>query len=53
MFNIRQDCVLFKLCLAKKKQEEEKRDEKSKFSSLVVSTLLKVSGTFRVDLALE
>ena len=42
----------------KKKQKEERKKEerrltKSKFWSLVFSTLLKVSSTFRVDLALE
>ena len=34
-------------------KEEERRRTKSKFSSLVFSTLLKISGTFRVDIALE
>ena len=32
-------------------KEEERRWTKSKFSDLAVSTLLKVSGTFGVDLA--
>ena len=35
------------------KKVEEERGTKWKFSSLVFSTLLKISGTFRVDLALE
>ena len=34
----------------KKKKEDE---QKSKFSCLVCSTSLKVSGVFRVDLAIE
>ena len=37
----------------KKKKEEEERRTKLKFSSLVFSNLLKVSGTFGVDIALE
>ena len=37
----------------KKERKKERRLTKSKFSSLVFSTLLKVSGTFRVDLAIE
>ena len=37
----------------KKEEEEERRWTKSNFSSLVFSTLLNVSGVFRVDLAIE
>ena len=33
--------------------KEERRRTKSKFSCLVFSTLLNVSGVFRVDLAIE
>ena len=37
----------------KEEEEEERRRTKSKFSCLVFSTLLNVSGVFRVDLAIE
>ena len=53
---IHKNCIRFELCLWKKKKEEESKKEdeqKSKFSSLVVSNLLKVSGTSRVDTSLE
>ena len=36
-----------------RKKENERRWTKLKFSSLVFSNLLKVSGTFGVDIALE
>ena len=36
-----------------KEEEEERRSTKSKFSSLIFSILLKVSGAFGVNLALE
>ena len=50
------DRILFKLCLVKKKVEEKKklrRWKESKFSSLVFSTLLKFSGTSRVDFSIR
>ena len=47
---IRMHSIVFLLCLMKQK---ERRWTKLKFSCLVFSALLKVSGTYRVDLALE
>ena len=52
MFQKLKDCILFELCLAKKKEEEDGRWTKLKISGLAFLTLLKVSGTFKVDLAL-
>ena len=37
----------------KGRKKKERRPTKSKFLCLVISTLLKVSGTNRIDLALE
>ena len=48
MFNISIHRTLFKICLQKQKEEEQNRN-----FCFVFSTLLKVSGAFRVDLALE
>ena len=46
--------IVFELCLIKEEEEERrKKMNKSKFSCLVFSTLLNVSGVFRVDLAIE
>ena len=50
MFNICKEHILFELFSWKKKKEDE---QKLKFSGLVFSTMLNVSRTFRVDLALE
>ena len=51
--NICKDRILFKLCLAKKKEEEEeRRGPKTKFLCFIFSTLLGVSRTNRVNLAL-
>ena len=52
MLKICKDHILFELCLWKKK-ERRKKMNKSKFSSFGFSNLLKVSGTFGVDIALE
>ena len=61
VLKICKDLILFELCLWKKKErkkerkkeEEERRLTKSKFSSLFFSNLLKFSGTFELDIALE
>ena len=53
MLKIRKKCILFELCLWKKKGDEEKRSTKLKFSTLVFSNLLKVSETFGADITLE
>ena len=51
MFNFIIHGIIFQLRLMNKKKE--RRWRKSKFLCLVFSTLLKLSGTFGVDLALE
>ena len=59
MYNIRTHRILFELCLSEKKKEERKKKEEGKkmnkidFLRLVFSALLKVSETYRVDLAIE
>ena len=60
MYNIRTRRIVFELCLSekkkerrRKKKEEERRRTKLTFSRLVFSGLLKVSRTYRVDLAIE
>ena len=50
MFKICKDHILFELFLWRKKR---KRKNKIEILCLVLFNLLKVSGTFRVDLALE
>ena len=50
MYNICIHSIVFQLCLMKRK---ERRWTKLKFLRLVFLTLLKVSGTYKVDLTLE
>ena len=66
MHNIHTHCVVFELCIIEKKEERRKQGKKvrskqrkkgkerrrtnSKLSCLVFSNLLKVSGTYRVNL---
>ena len=55
MFSICIHCILFELCLAKRKKEKRRRKKMNKIEIFVFgfSTLLKASGTNRVDLALQ
>ena len=58
MYNIRTRRIVFELCLSEKKKERTKKNNKEDeqnwlFPRLVFSALLKVSGTYRVDLAIE
>ena len=50
MYNIRTRRIVFRAMLVRK---EERKMNKIDFSPLVFSALLKVSGTYRVDLAIE
>ena len=59
MFNICIHNIVFEICLMKQKErKKEKRKERKKMDKIEIfmfgfSTLLKVSGTYRIDLALE
>ena len=53
MFNICIHCIVFELCLAGKKERRKKEDEQNGNFMFGFLTLLKVNGTYRVDLALE
>ena len=63
MCNICIHRIVFELCVTeeeeqeqeqeKEQEQEERRRTKLTFSRLVFSALLKVSGTYRVDLAIE
>ena len=57
MLKICKDLILFELGLWEKKEERKKKERKKmnkiEISTLVFSKLLKVSGNFGVDIALE
>ena len=57
MFNICIQSILYELCLAKKKDGERRRKKEDKqnqnFQVWLSQPFLKVSETFRVDLALK
>ena len=54
MLKICKNCTLFELSLWKKKEEEEEtEDEQNQNFKFGVSNLLKVGGTFAVDITIE
>ena len=53
MLKIRKDRILFELCLWEKKEERRKKMNKIEIFKFGFSNLLKVNGTFGVDIALE
>ena len=50
MYNIHIHRIVFELCLLKEEVKKERKGTKSKFSRLVFSTLIKVSGIYEADL---